>query len=157
MDNAHEVTSITMAISSIGHMSTLIDRCRFDHRFRNSECSNRAWILVDPCETGQMNLSYQGSLNSTPGGCPTNGISIEFEIRPKFAVLWFKIYPADLNEILHSSRQYNCRDVCKISLGSVKQIINYSTPNLNRISNSIEIPLVGRAPGVLSIFRGPFE
>ena len=25
------------------------------------------------------------------GVCPTNGISIEFEIRPKFAVLWFKM------------------------------------------------------------------
>ena len=26
------------------------------------------------------------------GTHPTNDISIEFEIRPKFAVLWFKIY-----------------------------------------------------------------
>ena len=25
-----------------------------------------------------------------PGACPTNDISIEFEIRPKFSVIWFK-------------------------------------------------------------------
>ena len=51
-----------------------------------------------------------------PGARPTNDISIEFEIRPKFAVLWFKMYSTDHNEILHTSRQCNCRDVCKISL-----------------------------------------
>ena len=34
-----------------------------------------------------------------PGACPTNDISIEFEIRPKFAVLWFKIYSTNHNEI----------------------------------------------------------
>ena len=53
------------------------------------------------------------------GARPTNGISIEFEIRPKFAVLWFEIYSADHNEILHTSRQLHCRDVCKILLWSV--------------------------------------
>ena len=59
-----------------------------------------------------------------PGARPTNDISIEFEIRPKFAVLWFKICSTDHNEMLHTSRQYNCRDVCKISLLSVKYILN---------------------------------
>ena len=34
-----------------------------------------------------------------PGSHPTNDISIEFEIRPKYAVLWFKIYSTDRNEI----------------------------------------------------------
>ena len=47
-----------------------------------------------------------------PGALPTNAISIEFEIWPKFAVLWFKMCSTDHNKILHTSRQYNCRDVC---------------------------------------------
>ena len=59
-----------------------------------------------------------------PGARPTNDISIEFEIQPKFAVLWFKMYSTDHNEILHTSRQCKCRDVCKISLLSVKHILN---------------------------------
>ena len=37
------------------------------------------------------------------GAGPTNDISIEFEIRPKFAVLWFKICSTNHNEILHMS------------------------------------------------------
>ena len=59
-----------------------------------------------------------------PGASPTNDISIKFEIQPKFAVLWFKTYSTDHNGILHMSRQYNCRDVCKISLWSVEHIFN---------------------------------
>ena len=80
---------------------------------------------------------------------PTNDISIEFEIRPKFAVLWFKMYSTDHNKNLYTSRQCNCRDVCKISLRSVKHNLNLSIPNFDRISNSIEISLVGWAPGQL--------
>ena len=57
-----------------------------------------------------------------PGARPTNDISIEFQIRPKFRVLWFKIYLNDHNKILHTSRQLHCRDVRKISLWSVEQI-----------------------------------
>ena len=78
---------------------------------------------------------------------PIYNISIEFEILPKFAMLWYKMYSTDHNEILYTSRQCNCRDVCKISMWSLEHILNYSTPNFDRISNSIEIPLVGRAPG----------
>ena len=55
---------------------------------------------------------------------PTNNISIEFEIRLKFALLWINTYSTDHNEILHTSRQLHCRDVCKISLRSVKHILN---------------------------------
>ena len=54
-----------------------------------------------------------------PGARPTNNISIEFEIRSKFGVLYFKIYLIDHNEILHTSLQYNCRDVSKISMWSM--------------------------------------
>ena len=56
---------------------------------------------------------------SDSGARPTNDISISFEIRPKFAVLWFKIYSTDHN---------------KISLWSVEHILNYSAPNFDRIS-----------------------
>ena len=33
------------------------------------------------------------------GARPTNDISIEFEIRPKFGLLQFKIYVTDHNEV----------------------------------------------------------
>ena len=39
------------------------------------------------------------------GARATNSISIEFKIRWKFTVFWFKMCPADHNEILHTSRQ----------------------------------------------------
>ena len=54
-------------------------------------------------------------------------------------------------EILHPSRQCNCHDMCKISLWSVEYVLNYSTPNSYRISNSIEIPLVGQ--GKMMVWR----
>ena len=60
----------------------------------------------------------------SPGARPTNGISIGFEIRPKYAVLWFKMFSTDHNEILHTPRRCNCRDVCIISLWSVQCILN---------------------------------
>ena len=82
------------------------------------------------------------------GARPTNDISIECEIRPKFAVLSFKIFSTDHNKILPTPRQRNCRDVCKISLWLVKHILMLSFPNFDRISNLIEIVLVGRAPGL---------
>ena len=40
-----------------------------------------------------------------PGARPTKHISIEFEIRWKFKTLLCKIYAADHNDVLHSSRQ----------------------------------------------------
>ena len=48
-----------------------------------------------------------------PGARPTDDISIEFEIRAIFALLWFQIYSTDHNKILLTSRQCNCRDVWK--------------------------------------------
>ena len=51
-------------------------------------------------------------------------ISIEFQIRSKLAVLLFKMCFTDHTEILHTSRQCNCRAVCKISLWSVEHIWN---------------------------------
>ena len=60
------------------------------------------------------------------------------------------IHSVDHNEILHTSRQCNCRDVCKIPLWSVEHIINQSTPKFDRILNSIKIPFMGRAPDIRS-------
>ena len=60
------------------------------------------------------------------------------------------MHSTDYNEILHTSRQLHCRDVCNISLWSVRYILNWSTPTFGRISNSIEISSVGRVPGTLS-------
>ena len=56
------------------------------------------------------------------------------------------MYSTYHNEILHTSWQLHCRDVCKISLWSVAYILQWSTPNFGRISNLIEISLLGRAP-----------
>ena len=41
------------------------------------------------------------------GARPTNDISIEYEIRSKFVVLWVKMCSTDQNEILHTSRVQN--------------------------------------------------
>ena len=57
-----------------------------------------------------------------------------------------KMCTTDHNKIVHTSRQCNCRDVCKISL-YLFSIFETSIPNFDRISNSIKIALVGRAPG----------
>ena len=62
--------------------------------------------------------------NNDTGARPTNDISKEFKIRPNFAVFWFKMCSTDRKEILHTSRQCNCRDVCKISLWLVMYILN---------------------------------
>ena len=81
-----------------------------------------------------------------PSDRPTNDISIEFELKWKFAMLLLITCSVDRNRIFYTSRQLHCRDVCKIQLWSVDHILYQSTPNFDRISNSIEIPLVGRAP-----------
>ena len=54
----------------------------------------------------------------------TDGISIEYEIRSKFAVLWFKMCSTDYNEILRTWRQYYCRGVYKMSLWSAEHVMN---------------------------------
>ena len=71
-----------------------------------------------------LKLEYSRITWSIPGACPTNDISIEFEILPKFAVLWFKMYSTDHHKILHTSQQCNCREVCKIPWRSIKHIFN---------------------------------
>ena len=62
----------------------------------------------------QDNITHQ-SVNLAP--VPLNMIrsNSKFEIRPKFAVLWFKMFFTNHDVILHMSRQCNSRDMCKIS------------------------------------------
>ena len=69
-------------------------------------------------------ITYLTHCDGCPGARPTKHISIEFEIRWKFRMLWFRIYSTDHNDILHTSRQWHCRDVCKISLWSAAYILH---------------------------------
>ena len=69
-------------------------------------------------------------------GIMTNDISIEFEIQWNFSMSWCKIYSTNYNN--------NFSHV----LQSVGHNLNQSTPNFDRISNLIVIPLVGRTPGL---------
>ena len=57
------------------------------------------------------------------------------------------MYSTDDNEILYTSKQLYCHGMCKISLSLVEHILNPSAAYFGQISNSIDIPLVGRAPG----------
>ena len=63
-------------------------------------------------------------INMGSGARPTDGISIELEIRSNFGVLWFKIYSTDHKEILSTSWQCYCRDLYKILLWSSEYIMN---------------------------------
>ena len=57
-------------------------------------------------------------------------------------------------KILHTSQQSNCRDMYTIAW-QVRYILNQSTRNFDRISNVIEIPLVGRAADTLVLWCAP--
>ena len=61
---------------------------------------------------------HWGGFPYNPGTHPTSDILTKFEIRPKFAVLWFKTYFTDHNAILHTSWQLLCLNLYKISLWS---------------------------------------
>ena len=50
----------------------------------------------------------------------------------------------DHSEILHTSWQLHCPDMCKISLWSIEYNLNQSTAKFGRISIMIKISLVGR-------------
>ena len=54
----------------------------------------------------------------------------------------------DHNESLHTSRHCYYHDVCKLLLRSADYAMNKSIAKFRLISNSIEISLVGRAPGL---------
>ena len=80
------------------------------------------WAIEISWDLSENWVSEISCIATGPGARPTKHISIEFEIRWKFKTLYCKIYAADHNDILHTSRQCHCRDVCKISLWSVEYI-----------------------------------
>ena len=88
-----------------------------------------------------------------PGARPTNSFSIEVEIRSIFGVLCSKICSTNHNEMLHTSRQLECRDMHNMSWWLTEYIMNTSIIKFHWISTSIEISLVARAPGFPGIFR----
>ena len=88
-------------------------------------------------------MFYTSRLRCRPRARPAYDISIKFEIQAKFVVLWFKMGSTDHNEILHTSRQYYYRDVCKISLWSAEYVMNKNIAKFDWISNLFEILLVG--------------
>ena len=91
-----------------------------NHHMYQCLLSIKIWTL----NQNTQQLAPSSSSISPVCARPTKHISIEFEIRWKFITLWCKIYAADHNDILHTSRQCHCRDVCKISLWSVEYIRN---------------------------------
>ena len=61
------------------------------------------WFLPHLCQSVYVTPD---TAPRAPGARPTNDMSIELEIRPKYAVLWFEMYSTDHNDILYTSRQY---------------------------------------------------
>ena len=88
------------------------------------------------CDTTDRSHHNRARLGSNPLALHKRYISIEIEIQWNFVMLLFITYSADHNDILHTSRQLYCRDVCKISLWSARHILNQSNPNFGRISPS---------------------
>ena len=103
-------------------------RLKCTHRFK-IPLSVGDFALVLTCQKGRFSDIHRHRFVDIwclpcPGPRPTKHISIEFEIRWKFKTLYCKMYITDHNDILHTSRQCHCRDVCKISLWSVEYIRN---------------------------------
>ena len=91
-------------------------------------------------------LTYMCRFHSS-GACPTNDTRTKPETRPKSDALQFNTYPTDHNEISHTPRQCNGRDLCKTAPRSAEHTSNQSTPNPDQNPNPISIPSVGKAPG----------
>ena len=87
----------------------------------------------------EYKLAWPGSpmCSNCSSARPTNGISIKFEIRSKFAVLWFEICFTYRSYILHMSRQCYCGDMCKISLWSTEYIMNKIIAKFHWIPNCL--------------------
>ena len=84
-------------------------------------CSTREKDEKHPPKTWVVSLEgrdLKNLINPTPGARPTNGILIKFEIQPKFAALWFKMYSTNHSKILSWLVEY---------------ILNQSSANLGRI------------------------
>ena len=99
-----------------------------------------------------QHISHYSYVDERFSARPTNDISIEFEIRPKFEVSWFQMYSTDHNEILHTSQQCNCRDVyvqnfIMISWAYIKLEHSKFLLNFEFDQNTV----IGTGPGQLSV------
>ena len=69
----------------------------------NSMACNPALIISPQVQLGLLfHLLCLSISNPLPGSHLTNDVSIEFQIRPKFEVLWFEMYSTNHNETLHT-------------------------------------------------------
>ena len=76
-------------------------------------------------------LMYMCRFHSS-GACPTNDTRTKPETRAKSDALRLNTYPTDHNEISHTPRQCNGRDVWKTAPRSAEHTPNQSTPNPDR-------------------------
>ena len=105
------------------------------------------WVVWAPCTVGLV----AGDTQCWPGACPTDGISIGFGFRSGFGVLWFGVCSADRGAVLHTSRPLHCRGVCEISLWLVGYVLSRSAADFGRVSGSVWVSLVGRAPELCNL------
>ena len=80
-----------------------------------------------------------------PCVCPTKEIPIEFQIRLEYICLYLPSHVSDHKKFC--TFQDSCLGMYKISLWLVQFSLDYSEDKFHRIPNSIELSLVGRAPG----------
>ena len=103
----------------IGSSDLILKRFVFSHNTWLSICHNSRLPGANKTASWASGFWQNFLLNSilgekkckwkySPGARPINDVSIEFKIRPKFPMLWFKMYSTDHNEILHMSRQLHC-------------------------------------------------
>ena len=89
-----------------------------------------------------------------PGARPTNGISIDFKIRLKFRVFWFKMCSTDHKESVHmhdATVLLSWHVLSFVIIGRIFYDQEHYKWKLNWILNPIEISLVGRTPGFCSL------
>ena len=72
--------------------------------------NGRWWYAPTTCLP--LVFRVRGKNLARSGARPTNGISIEFEIRSKFGIPLFKMCESDHNKILHTSRRCYCFYEC---------------------------------------------
>ena len=107
-------------------------------------CTNWTCVLASCITLTKQRVSFTCS----PGGHPTNGILLKFEIWAKFGVLYYKMGSTDHNKILHTSWLWYCCDMLKTSLWSAIYAMKKSITKFHWIWNLIKILLVGWVPGL---------
>ena len=91
---------------------------------------NQCWLFINEV----LRHSHKCT-DARPGARPTNGISIEFEIRPTFAVLWFECaQPITTKFCTPHDGVTVGREVCATLLWSVEYVMNKSITAFHWIS-----------------------